>query len=99
MRETTQLYRELYDDERLSHEIASTDSLISDGDSGEKGWSGSRRSRSSSAFQRWRWLIDAGLVILVLGLLVDNTWQRRKDAGQQEIAGDITGFAPKSESN
>lgn len=47
-----------------------------------------------SSVQRCRWLLDTGLLLVIVGLLVEKRLAHN-DRHEYEFAGDITGFAPK----
>jgi hypothetical protein len=57
----------------------------------------SQRTRRSSIWtklKRCRWLLDTGLLLVIVGLLAEKRWTHSHNH-QYEFAGDITGFAPK----
>ena len=41
-----------------------------------------------------RWILDTVLLFIIVGLLVEQRWQKQAKRHQYELAGDITGFAP-----
>lgn len=43
----------------------------------------------------WKWLLDTGLLLVVVGLLVERRWRHSSKSHTFELAGDITGFAPE----
>lgn len=47
--------------------------------------------------KRYRWLLDTGLLLVIVGLLLEKRWMHSRNH-QYEFAGDITGFAPKCRS-
>ena len=47
-----------------------------------------------SGMKRYRWLLDTGLLLVIIGLLVEKRWAHNH-GHHYEFAGDITGFAPK----
>ena len=59
--------------------------------------------RICEGMRSWRWLVDTALLLVILGLLLERRWS---DAGSSceptervDVAGDLTGFAPKGESS
>ena len=50
----------------------------------------------SSMLSSWRWLLDTGLLLVIVGLLLDRRWQGQNRV-QFEGNGDLTGFAPTGE--
>jgi hypothetical protein len=44
--------------------------------------------------EAWRWLLETGLLLTILGLLVEKRIQHHQKSHKFELAGDITGFAP-----
>lgn len=71
----------------------------------EQGWSGepdASRAWASRSQHIWlrilpfRWLLDVVLVLVIAGLFLDRSYHM-EEYGQLEGAGDLTGFAPKSE--
>jgi len=55
------------------------------------------RQRNKTVWKRlkgYRWILDTALLLVIVGLLVENRWQRHTKIHQYELAGDITGFAP-----
>lgn len=52
-----------------------------------------RRSTWEGA-KRYRWLLDTGLLLVIVSLLVEKRW-KHNHGHRYEFAGDITGFAPK----
>lgn len=73
---------------------------------GQKDWEGLQATSARSPQSRWRRLCSAMfslqglfntlLLMVILGLLVDRRWQKRR-YGHFEGNGDITGFAPRCE--
>lgn len=57
--------------------------------------SGSQRIWSISS--TFRWLLDVVLAVVIVGLVLDRSYHKER-YGQFEGTGDLTGFAPKSES-
>lgn len=56
----------------------------------------SSNSRRRTIWQRvtaWRWVMEIGLLLVILGLLVEKRWMHQK-GHTYELAGDLTGFAP-----
>ena len=58
----------------------------------------SRAKRIRSAVVSFRSILDTGLLLVILGLVIDR--RRHDDDGRSmvEVAGDITGFAPRCKS-
>ncbi|KAF2712415.1 hypothetical protein K504DRAFT_480087 [Pleomassaria siparia CBS 279.74] len=56
-----------------------------------------RRKGIWNRVMRYRWVFDTALLLVILGLLVDNRWSKaKKQKGHRyELGGDITGFAPQ----
>ena len=57
-----------------------------------------RARRIRSAIVSFRSIVDTGLLLIILGLVID---KRRRDGDAKpmfEVAGDITGFAPRCKS-
>ncbi|KAL1800788.1 hypothetical protein ACET3X_001130 [Alternaria dauci] len=57
-----------------------------------------RRRRSKTVWKRlkgYRWMLDTALLLVIVGLLVEKRWQQRAKSHQYELAGDVTGFAPR----
>jgi hypothetical protein len=42
----------------------------------------------------WKWLLDTGLLLVIVGLLVERRWKHHSKSHAFPLAGDITGFAP-----
>jgi hypothetical protein len=55
----------------------------------------SRRRTWWHRVKAWKWLFDTGLLLLVVGLLVERRWRYSSKSHAFELAGDITGFAPE----
>ncbi len=55
----------------------------------------SRSRRVYSRILEFRWIFDAALILIIIGLVLDRGY-RKERYGEFEGAGDITGFAPKS---
>ncbi|KAL6702785.1 hypothetical protein ACN47E_000969 [Coniothyrium glycines] len=60
----------------------------------------SRRTRRATwrKLGRYRWMLDTALLVVTVGLLVEKRWNHDDKAPAQhhyELAGDITGFAPR----
>jgi hypothetical protein len=55
-----------------------------------------RRRRSIwSRLERYRWLLDTVLLLIIVGLLVEKRWNYDdQKTSRYEIGGDMTGFAP-----
>ncbi|KAF2644789.1 hypothetical protein P280DRAFT_487317 [Massarina eburnea CBS 473.64] len=47
--------------------------------------------------KKWRWIIDTGLLIIIVGLLVERKWKHAKKSPSHafDVLGDLSGFAPK----
>jgi hypothetical protein len=43
----------------------------------------------------FKWLLDTGLLLVIFGLLVERQWRHHTNSHAFELAGDVTGFAPK----
>lgn len=43
----------------------------------------------------YRWVLDTALLLVIVGLLVEKRWQTHAKSHQFELAGDLTGFAPR----
>jgi hypothetical protein len=43
----------------------------------------------------WRWLLDTGLLLVIIGLLVEKRGRHHNKSHTFELTGDISGFAPK----
>lgn len=71
---------------------ASTD--VGDWEVEEERPRGARRSHIWTRVKWHRWLFDTGLLLVIVGLLVEKRWMHNH-SHQYEFAGDITGFAPK----
>src|SRR5689334_18629394 len=74
------------------------ESLIDD----EKHWGTqprrtTRRSKAASCFASYRWLIDTGLLLVILGLLVRQQLHE-PPVNKWEIGGDFTGVGPSCKS-
>ncbi|OAL43652.1 hypothetical protein IQ07DRAFT_291191 [Pyrenochaeta sp. DS3sAY3a] len=55
-----------------------------------------RRKRSCyRTLRSHRWLLDTCLLLVIVGLLVEKRWQRHAQSHRFELAGDVTGFAPR----
>lgn len=56
-----------------------------------------RRRTCWSRFKPWKWLLDTTLLLIILALLIERQWAHHRHHPSQtfELAGDITGFAPK----
>jgi hypothetical protein len=62
----------------------------------------SKRSKCASIFSSLRWMIDTFLLLVILGLLLKDRWQKPSNQGYfadggKDIGGDITGVGPKCE--
>lgn len=59
---------------------------------------GDLRPRRRKTFWRkvkgYRWLLDTGLLLVIVGLLVEKRWKHTHKSHRFELAGDLTGFAP-----
>jgi hypothetical protein len=53
-----------------------------------------RRKTFWKRVKSWRWLLETGLLLTILGLLVEKRWQKHHKSHAFELGGDITGFAP-----
>jgi hypothetical protein len=42
----------------------------------------------------WKWLLDTGLLLVIVGLLLDRRWNHHPKSHAFELGGDISGFAP-----
>jgi hypothetical protein len=66
---------------------------------GQVGSMKSRRGQERKTFwervKSWRWVIEVGLLFVVLGLLAEKQWGSEERSQLFELAGDITGFAPR----
>ena len=47
--------------------------------------------------QRWNWVLDIILLLVIFGLLAEKIWEttRSKGGHAYEFAGDLSGFAPR----
>jgi hypothetical protein len=60
---------------------------------------GETRLRRRTIWKRvrgWHWVLDTGLLLVIIGLLVEKRWRHydHRKSYAHELAGDITGFAP-----
>lgn len=56
-----------------------------------------KRARFLAIFKAHRWAVDAFLLLVIIGLLLDKSLTRRANNHHFEGNGDITGFAPQCE--
>jgi hypothetical protein len=84
-------YNALHDEDARS-ESSSTEVEDWDTESHEK-----LRSKRTvwAKLRAWKWLLDTSLLLVILGLLLDRQWKSHPKTPAFELAGDITGFAPK----
>lgn len=54
-----------------------------------------RRTTFWAKMKAWKWLVDTGLLLVIIGLLVERQWKHHAKGHAFELAGDISGFAPK----
>ncbi|KAI8626110.1 hypothetical protein F5Y19DRAFT_448039 [Xylariaceae sp. FL1651] len=55
----------------------------------------SKKSEFLAAFKAHRWLVDTFLLVVIVALLLEKSWARRRNYHYFEGAGDITSFAPQ----
>ncbi|KAF2019696.1 hypothetical protein BU24DRAFT_419321 [Aaosphaeria arxii CBS 175.79] len=76
-----------------NEEEAGSDSRLNCPSKKSREW---RRRRGSvwAKIQKYRWVVDTALLLVIVGLLLEKRWSHRR-AHRYEFAGDVTGFAPK----
>jgi hypothetical protein len=75
------------------------ESLIGD----EKQWNADRFQRYSKSSKRntcWstvkslRWMVDTILLLIIVGLLLRDKWEKPRKTSERDVGGDITGVGP-----
>lgn len=57
-----------------------------------------RCARAWGVFRRWRWLVDTGMLLIIVGLLLERRGLQTPTRDKRlEPVGDLTGFAPQCE--
>jgi hypothetical protein len=101
-------YHDLRADPEAKHSIEDTESLTDYEDDEDKAWSDdamqdrptarrrrTRAKRIRSAIVSFRSILDTGLLLVILGLVIDRRRQSGVGRPLLEVAGDVTGFAPR----
>lgn len=102
-------YHDLRANPEAKHPIEDTESLTDyQDDKDDKAWSDdalqdgsmmrrrkTRAKRIRSAIVSFRSILDTGLLLVILGLVIDRRRQSGEGRSLFEVAGDVTGFAPR----
>lgn len=104
-------YHDLRADPGAKNPIEDTESLTDYEDDDDKAWSDdamqdgsmarrrrTREKRVRSAVVSFRSILDTGLLLVILGLVIDRRRQSGDGKSLFEVAGDVTGFAPRCKS-
>lgn len=89
-----------YDALRNIENHSESDTEVEDWDPEDDAQRHKRRRRAKTFWgkvKRYRWMIDTALLVVIFGLLAEKRWKKymHHKSHRYELAGDITGFAPK----
>ncbi|KAH3954545.1 hypothetical protein HBH98_071770 [Parastagonospora nodorum] len=73
----------------------SSNTEVEDWDTEEGDVKLSRRRTLWKKVKAWKWLLDTGLLLIIVVLLVEERWRHSSKSPAFQLAGDITGFAPE----
>jgi len=73
----------------------SSNTEVEDWDTEEVDIKSSRRRTLWKKVKAWKWLLDTGLLLVIVGLLVEKRWRHSSKIPAFQLVGDITGFAPE----